>query len=58
MRVGKSYCMTATAHQMRLFNDDADAPMPPPSFGLGRVLGLIVILAMWALIASMIWMLT
>jgi hypothetical protein len=49
--------MTATAQQMRLFNDDAHAPTPPPSFGLGRVLGLIVILATWALIASMIWML-
>ncbi len=49
--------MTATAQQMRLFNQGVYAPMPPPSFGLGRVLGLIVILATWALIASMIWIL-
>jgi hypothetical protein len=47
--------MTATAQQMRLPHAGAYAPMPPPPFGLGRVLGLIVILAMWALIASTIW---
>jgi hypothetical protein len=53
--------MTATAQQIRLFNDDAYAPTPtppPPSFGLGRVLGLFVILAPWALIAWLIWTLT
>jgi hypothetical protein len=51
--------MTATAQQIRLFNDDAYAPTPPPPpFGLGRVLGLFVILAPWALIAWLIWALT
>jgi hypothetical protein len=49
--------MTATAHQMRLSNAGVYAPMPPPPFGLGRVLGLIMILATWALIASTIWLL-
>jgi len=58
MRVGKSYYMTATAQQMRLFTDDAYAPTTPPSFGMGRVLGLFVILAPWALIAWLIWTLT
>jgi hypothetical protein len=59
MKLGKSYCMTATAQQIRLFNDDAYAPTPPPpSFGLGRVLGLFVILAPWALIAWLIWTVT
>ncbi len=46
--------MTATAQQMR-FNIDACAVTPPPPFGLGRVLGLGVILVMWALIACLIW---
>ena len=50
--------MNATAEQMRLFNDEAYAstlPIPPPPIGLGRVLGLVVILATWALIALTIW---
>jgi len=56
--MGKSLCMRGTVQQMHLFNDEAYAPVPPPSFGLGRLLGLVVILATWALIAWMIWMLT
>jgi hypothetical protein len=47
--------MTATAQQMRPFDIDAYAATPPPPFGLGRVLGLAVILVMWALIAGLIW---
>jgi hypothetical protein len=50
--------MTATAQQIRPFNVDAYAPTPPPSFGLGRVVGLAVILTTWAMIAWMIWVLT
>jgi len=56
--MGKTLSMRGTIQQMRLFNDEAYAPVPPPSFGLGRLLGLVVILGTWALIAWMIWMLT
>jgi hypothetical protein len=50
--------MSSTAQQMRPFNVDAYAPTPPPSFGLGRVLGLCMILTTWALVASLIWTMT
>jgi hypothetical protein len=50
--------MTATAQQMRLFNNDAYAKTPPPSFGLGRLLGLVLILLLWVPIGLLIWMLT
>jgi len=53
--MGKAYSMTATAQQMRPFNIDASVATPPPPFGLGRVLGLAVIMSMWALIACLIW---
>jgi hypothetical protein len=50
--------MTATAQQMRLFNDDASTKTPPPSFGLGRLLGVVLVLLLWVPIGLMIWMLT
>jgi hypothetical protein len=50
--------MTATGQQMRLFSEDPYAKIPPPSFGLGRVLGVVLILLLWVPIGLMIWMLT
>jgi hypothetical protein len=50
--------MTATAQQLHLFNVDAYPKMPPPSFGLGRLLGAVVVILVWAPIALLIWMLT
>jgi len=49
--------MTAAAHQNLLFNQGADAT-PPPPFALGRVLGLALIVLVWAPIALMVWTLT
>jgi hypothetical protein len=49
--------MTATAQQMRLFKDDVSAKTPPPSFGLGRLLGVALILLLWAPIGLLIYML-
>jgi hypothetical protein len=60
VQFGQVIDVTATAQQMHLFNDDADvyAKTPPPSFGLGRLLGLILVLLVWAPIGLLIYMLT
>jgi hypothetical protein len=50
--------MTVTAQQTRLFNDDASTKMPPPPFGLGRLLGVGLVLLVWVPIGLMIWVLT
>jgi hypothetical protein len=50
--------MTATEQQMVLFNEGASAATPPPPFALGRVLGVALILLVWAPIAWMVWTLT
>jgi hypothetical protein len=63
LQFGQGTDMTATAQQLHLFNVDAypkmpPPKMPPPSFGLGRLLGAVVIILVWAPIALLIWMLT
>jgi hypothetical protein len=50
--------MTATAQQIVFFDQDAYAATPPPPFALGRVLGVALILLVWAPIAWMVWTLT
>jgi hypothetical protein len=55
---GQVIDMTATAQQMRLFNDDAYPKVPPPSFGLERLLGVVLVLLPWVPIGLMIWILT
>jgi hypothetical protein len=50
--------MTATGQQMRLFDEDAYAKRPPPSFGLGRLFGVVLVILIWVPIGLLIWMLT
>jgi LPS sulfotransferase NodH len=57
VQVGQVIDMTATAQQMRLFNDDANAKTSPASFGLGRLLGVGLVLLLWVPIGLMIRML-
>jgi hypothetical protein len=56
--LGKALYMTATAQQIVFFDQDAYAATPPPPFALGRVLGVALILLVWAPIAWMVWTLT
>jgi hypothetical protein len=50
--------MTVTAQQMRLFDEDASTRTAPPPFGLGRLLGVGLVLLVWVPIALLIWILT
>jgi hypothetical protein len=54
---GQIIDVIATAQQMRLFNVDTSPKVPPPPFGLGRLLGVVLVLLLWVPIGLMIWML-